>query len=195
MPKSGEQIRQERWGIEGYAPIPIDDLPQPIDYLGEIPDWEHGYYIYALGLEDGCYYVGLARRPLRRIATHLAGRGPVWTREHRPLAVTALYGVRPPDGAAPVSSRSLAKARLIEEWVTFAYFVVFGRNRVSGAVRVNRAFEQAPPCPRTNSKRRRWHSELEPKPPLPGWTSFSLLADVHELQLYLMSHPQSPLHR
>jgi predicted GIY-YIG superfamily endonuclease len=158
MAKTEEEIGHE---IERHAPIPITGLGVPIDYHGEPPELKlDRYHVYALGLEDNCYYVGLAVRPLKRVATHLAGRGPKWTRVHPPLCVTALYEVVKP---------GFREATSVEEWLTYAYASAFGADRVRGAEKVNKAFEKAPECPRTKRQRNLWRQALRPSPELPSY--------------------------
>ena len=43
--------------------------------------------IYILRLKNGKYYIGKSDNPLKRYQEHLEGRGSVWTRQNKPVAV------------------------------------------------------------------------------------------------------------
>lgn len=43
--------------------------------------------LYALRLEDGCYYVGMSRSPERRYKKHGGRKGAMWTRLHKPVEI------------------------------------------------------------------------------------------------------------
>jgi predicted GIY-YIG superfamily endonuclease len=47
--------------------------------------------VYALELEDGCFYVGMTSQLKHRLRKHFAGQGASFTRLHRPLAVLELH--------------------------------------------------------------------------------------------------------
>ena len=41
--------------------------------------------LYALELEDGCYYVGVTSDIKHRFESHMSGYGSKWTKLHKPL--------------------------------------------------------------------------------------------------------------
>jgi predicted GIY-YIG superfamily endonuclease len=47
-------------------------------------------YIYVLYLEDGKYYVGKSKNPVKRIEDHVNDTGAYWTKLHKPLEVIRL---------------------------------------------------------------------------------------------------------
>ncbi len=53
--------------------------------------------VYALALEDGCFYVGQSCKFIERVAAHFDGKGSAWTRRHRPVAVLCAKTVRTRD--------------------------------------------------------------------------------------------------
>src|SRR5947209_5123238 len=51
-----------------------------------------GYYnksikLYALRLEDGCWYIGQARDPEKRFRKHGHSGGALWTKKHHPIEI------------------------------------------------------------------------------------------------------------
>ncbi len=54
------------------------ECPEPVE--------GHGF-VYILQCSDGSYYVGSSENVVQRIATHNAGRGPLWTRERLPVVL------------------------------------------------------------------------------------------------------------
>lgn len=53
---------------------------------------EDDYYnitikLYALRLEDSCWYIGQARDPLKRFKKHGHRKGALWTKKHRPIEI------------------------------------------------------------------------------------------------------------
>lgn len=79
-------------------------------------------WLYALRLQDNCYYVGMSRNIDRRYKSHLKG-GTVWTSAHPPLEVIE----RRETGLVDDS----AVARL-ENDMTFEYAMKFGKDYVRG---------------------------------------------------------------
>ncbi len=73
-------------------------------------------HVYALALEDGCFYVGHSMDVDTRVAEHFLGRGAAWTRLHAPLHVLS---VQPGD-------ESLENAQ------TFAFMAKYGWRNVRG---------------------------------------------------------------
>ena len=43
-------------------------------------------FLYVLKLEDDCWYVGIAKDPMKRAYNHCGGsKGAAWTRKHKPI--------------------------------------------------------------------------------------------------------------
>jgi predicted GIY-YIG superfamily endonuclease len=79
--------------------------------------------LYALKLEDGCYYVGMSFNVDRRFVKHKNGKGATWTRLHRPIEI--------------VESRQTEfydqdEVALMENDMTFEYAMRFGKDYVRG---------------------------------------------------------------
>jgi hypothetical protein len=47
-------------------------------------------YIYALGLENGKYYIGKTKKPFFRLKDHFNIRGSKWTKLHKPIKLLQL---------------------------------------------------------------------------------------------------------
>ncbi|MGY5957106.1 GIY-YIG nuclease family protein [Kosakonia sp. BK9b] len=81
------------------------------------------YYLYALELEDGCYYVGSTTFVDRRFAQHMAGKGAEWTRLHRPVRVLE---------TVPVMVDNTSQLVWLETEKTLDYMKQYGHARVRG---------------------------------------------------------------
>lgn len=59
------------------------------------PNPTRNYYLYALRLEDGFYYVGVTayKDATRRFEQHVAGKGAKWTRLHKPLEIIEVRNI------------------------------------------------------------------------------------------------------
>lgn len=49
------------------------------------------WYCYFLELEEGFYYVGITKNPIRRMEEHSAGEGAVFTSKHHPIRLKSLW--------------------------------------------------------------------------------------------------------
>ena len=79
--------------------------------------------LYALELEDNCFYVGMTFNIKKRFSKHVKGKGAQWTKLHPPIKIietrtTKLY--------------SQDKAALMENDMTFEYVMKYGRDFVRG---------------------------------------------------------------
>jgi predicted GIY-YIG superfamily endonuclease len=83
---------------------------------------EPEYSVYALALEDDCYYVGKAKYEQKRIRAHFRGKGAEWTKVHEPVEV---------DFVEDVGSNEEAKER--EREVVEKYIEQYGKESVRGA--------------------------------------------------------------
>jgi predicted GIY-YIG superfamily endonuclease len=79
--------------------------------------------LYALKLEDGCYYVGQSRNPANRFKKHLKGKGAKWTKLHPPIEIIELRSLDIVDDVA---------AALKEDDMTIEYAMKYGSEVVRG---------------------------------------------------------------
>ncbi|ERJ07372.1 nuclease protein [Halorhabdus tiamatea SARL4B] len=49
--------------------------------------------VYALALDDGCYYIGKSSDPEKRITNHFHGAGAEWTKRHTPITLDRIEAV------------------------------------------------------------------------------------------------------
>lgn len=85
------------------------------------------YWLYALKLADGKYYVGYTGRynPYDRIMQHVEGLGDgaKWTKLHPPIEVVEIRYIE---------KTSLARIRALEWNLTWEYMKIYGANNVRG---------------------------------------------------------------
>jgi predicted GIY-YIG superfamily endonuclease len=103
---------------------------EPVNELNEKSyDSRRSYWLYALRLQNGKYYVGYTGRsnPYDRILQHGDGSldGAAWTRKHKPIEVIEIR---------QVNNVSLRKIKALEQNLTWAYMNVYGTNRVRGGI-------------------------------------------------------------
>lgn len=81
------------------------------------------YFLYALALEDGCYYVGSTNHVEKRYAQHVAGKGAEWTQLHPPVRIIE---------TSPVLVDSSSQLIWLETEKTIEYMKRFGHEKVRG---------------------------------------------------------------
>lgn len=90
--------------------------------------WRAGYdkkpwAIYVLRLQNDCWYIGISKNVDKRYAKHIKGKGAVWTKQHRPIAI---HEIR-------TTTLTLeSDAGLLEDQVTLEYARQFGTEKVRG---------------------------------------------------------------
>lgn len=85
------------------------------------------YWLYALKLEHGRYYVGFTskKNPYDRIMQHVEGEGARWTQLHKPIEVLEIRDA---------GIITLTEIKVLERNLTWAYMTVYGVNKVRGGV-------------------------------------------------------------
>lgn len=105
------------------------DIEPNSDYKMKSYGPDKSYWLYALKLADGKYYVGYTGRynPYDRIMQHVesVGDGSKWTELHSPLEVVEIRDV---------GKTSLARVKALERNLTWAYMKIYGTNNVRGGV-------------------------------------------------------------
>jgi predicted GIY-YIG superfamily endonuclease len=88
------------------------------------------YWVYVLELEGSNWYVGMSRRIDARIAQHFQGEGSLWTKLHRPIAVSMIKELQ---------NSSERQALRMEKSIYHIMVQRFGRQHVRGsyACRIN----------------------------------------------------------
>lgn len=83
------------------------------------------YWLYALKLENGKYYVGFTGKanPYDRIIEHTSGDGAKWTKRHKPVAVLEIRDA---------GEITLSQVKALEINLTWAYMMKYGLNNVRG---------------------------------------------------------------
>ena len=76
--------------------------------------------IYVLKLERGKYYVGMTRKNIDRVLTHIDGRGAAWTKKY------------PPSGAKPILSFQEGLRESDEDRITLEIMKKYGVKNVRG---------------------------------------------------------------
>lgn len=79
--------------------------------------------LYALQLEDQCWYIGMSYDPVRRFVKHGTSKGAKWTRLHNPIRIheTRETGFNIQDMAAK-----------LEDDMTLEYALKYGSDKVRG---------------------------------------------------------------
>lgn len=85
--------------------------------------FEKPIILYALQLEDGCYYIGQTRNVDRRYKRHSKGKGAAWTKLHKPLSVIETRNTK-----LTIES----EAARIEDDMTIEYALKYGSELVRG---------------------------------------------------------------
>jgi predicted GIY-YIG superfamily endonuclease len=103
---------------------------EPENAMAEKPfDSRKSYWLYALKLQHGKYYVGYTGRtnPYDRILQHGDGSldGAAWTRKHKPVEVIEVR---------QIENVSLRKIKALEQNLTWAYMTVYGTGKVRGGI-------------------------------------------------------------
>lgn len=87
------------------------------------------YWLYALKLEDGKYYVGFTARynPYDRIMQHVEGlgEGARWTELHKPVEVIEVRDI---------GVTQIERAKALERNLTWEYMKIYGANNVRGGI-------------------------------------------------------------
>lgn len=83
------------------------------------------YYLYALLLQDNCYYVGVTsyKNAVKRYQQHLDGKGAKWTRLHKPIRMLEVR---------PIGTMAQSKACILEDQMTIEYMSKYGLDFVRG---------------------------------------------------------------
>lgn len=79
--------------------------------------------LYALLLEDNCYYIGMTRNMDKRFAKHIKGTGANWTKLHRALSIVEIRETNNSDDD---------KVALLENDMTVEYALKYGKDKVRG---------------------------------------------------------------
>lgn len=79
--------------------------------------------LYALELEDNCWYIGLTRDVDKRFKQHCRRKGADWTKLHKPIAI---HEVR------PTELTDEAEASKLEDAMTIEYAIMYGIDFVRG---------------------------------------------------------------
>lgn len=79
--------------------------------------------LYALRLEDGCYYIGMSHNVEKRFVKHQKGKGAVWTKLHKPLEIIEQRKT------VHYSQDLVAK---LEDDMTLEYAMLYGSCKVRG---------------------------------------------------------------
>jgi predicted GIY-YIG superfamily endonuclease len=79
--------------------------------------------LYALQLEDGCYYIGMTFDVIRRFKKHGTGKGAAWTRLHKPIQILEVRETKFYD------QDEVAK---LEDDMTLEYALKYGSDKVRG---------------------------------------------------------------
>jgi predicted GIY-YIG superfamily endonuclease len=90
--------------------------------------FEFSPYVYALKLEDGCYYVGFSMHLTERLTSHFNGVGSQWTKHHKPASVDKIV---PGDTETEIE-------------LTMEYMRKYGWEKVRGAKWCNIKMTQPP---------------------------------------------------
>lgn len=98
LTKSGQRVIQE-----GYFNTPIK--------------------LYALRLEEDCWYIGMSRNPERRFKKHSTNKGAQWTKEFPPTEIHEIRDTGLIDDAA---------ACKLEDDMTIEYALKYGSDKVRG---------------------------------------------------------------
>jgi predicted GIY-YIG superfamily endonuclease len=105
------------------------DLEPGPDYKMKSYGPGRSYWLYALKLADGKYYVGFTRRynPYDRIMQHVegVGDGAKWTELHPPIEVIEIRNIE---------RTSLARIMALEQNLTWEYMKIYGANSVRGGM-------------------------------------------------------------
>jgi predicted GIY-YIG superfamily endonuclease len=79
--------------------------------------------LYALRLENGCYYVGATTNVERRYAKHVKGQGAAWTKRHKPIEILEVRHVE---------FTGQGDAARLEDDMTIEYALKYGSEHVRG---------------------------------------------------------------
>ena len=103
------------------------DLEPSSSYVMKSYGPDRPYWLYALKLADGKYYVGYTARfnPYDRIMQHVEGTGDgaKWTELHPPIEVVEIRNIE---------RTSLSRIRALEQNLTWEYMKIYGANNVRG---------------------------------------------------------------
>lgn len=79
--------------------------------------------LYALELEEGCWYIGMSYDPVRRLVRHQNGKGAQWTKLHKPIRI---HEVR------ETYEYIQDNAAKLEDDMTIEYAMKYGKHKVRG---------------------------------------------------------------
>jgi predicted GIY-YIG superfamily endonuclease len=80
-------------------------------------------WLYALRLEDNCWYVGMTYNVQRRFEKHFSGKGAAWTKRHKPIEIVEQ---RQTDCILQLDAAKL------EDDMTLEYALKYGGDNVRG---------------------------------------------------------------
>jgi predicted GIY-YIG superfamily endonuclease len=80
-------------------------------------------FLYALRLQDNCWYVGMSPDVERRFKKHCKGKGAIWTVKHKPIEVAEVR---------PTGKPTQAEVALLEDDMTIEYALKYGSDFVRG---------------------------------------------------------------
>lgn len=79
--------------------------------------------LYALRLENACYYVGMSRNPKSRFKKHDSAKGAMWTKLNKPIEIIEIRNTESTDDHA---------VSLLEDDMTLEYALKYGSEFVRG---------------------------------------------------------------
>lgn len=81
------------------------------------------WVLYALKLEDNCWYIGMTHNIAKRFNQHLEGKGAVWTARHKPIEIIE---------TRPTNFLLEEPASRLEDAMTIEYALKYGSKFVRG---------------------------------------------------------------
>lgn len=109
-----KELKEERKAI-------VADLKKrkELKYAGKLKPVQ----LYALRLEDDCWYIGMSYNPDRRYKLHSTGKGALWTIKHKPIEIHEVRATK---------EMVQDKAARLEDDMTIEYALKYGSDKVRG---------------------------------------------------------------